>query len=111
MIASMTSTMSRIGMSVMCGPCQLPQHRWKRIRSCGRPRIAWLSASTRTIENFLYSSTVGSGLIMSQFSAIAGSSSCRTKPGLEDRLVFLPHRIGAGVEQLLLGLVVGIADP
>ena len=27
LIASMTSTMSRIGMSVVCGPCQLPQHR------------------------------------------------------------------------------------
>jgi hypothetical protein len=39
LIASMTSKMSAIGMSVVCGPCQLPQHRWKRIRSAGSPRI------------------------------------------------------------------------
>ena len=32
------------------------------------------------------------------------------KPRLDDRLVFLAHRIGAGVQQFLLGLVVGIAD-
>src|SRR2546426_5773625 len=51
--ASITSTMSRIGMSVVCGPCQLPQQRWNRMRSSGRPLIAWLSASTRTIESFL----------------------------------------------------------
>ncbi len=50
--ASMTSTMSRIGMSVACGPCQLPQQRWKRMRSSGRPWMAWLSASTRSMVNF-----------------------------------------------------------
>jgi hypothetical protein len=33
----MTSMMPAIGMSVVCGPCQLPQHRWKRIRSSGSP--------------------------------------------------------------------------
>jgi hypothetical protein len=76
----MTSTMSRMGMSVTCGPCQLPQHRWKRIRSAGSPRSAWLSASTRIIENFRYASTEGAGLIMSQFSAMDGSSSCSTSP-------------------------------
>ena len=47
---------------------------------------------------------------MSQFSAIAGSSSCRTKPGIDDRLVFLAHRIGAGEQQFLLGLVVCVGD-
>src|SRR5207248_7934399 len=31
--------------------------------------------------------------------------------GIEDRLVLLAHRIGAGVKELLLGLVVRIADP
>ena len=36
----MTSTMSRIGMSVVCGPCQLPQQRWNRMRSSGSLRIA-----------------------------------------------------------------------
>jgi hypothetical protein len=48
----MTSTMSRIGISVVCGPCQLPQHRWKRMRSGGNPRSAWFSASIRTMMNF-----------------------------------------------------------
>jgi len=39
---SRTSTMFRSGRSVVCGPCQLPQHMWQRIRSSGRPRRAWL---------------------------------------------------------------------
>ena len=43
--------MSAIGRSVTCGPCQLPQHRWNRMRSAGSPRSAWLSASTRTVVN------------------------------------------------------------
>src|SRR5215470_15003716 len=46
----------------------------------GMPLMAWLSASTRRMENLRYSSTVGSGLIMSQFSAMAGSSSCSMRP-------------------------------
>ncbi len=38
-------------MSVVWGPCQLPQQQWKRMSSRGMPRKAWLSASTRTIVN------------------------------------------------------------
>src|SRR6185503_11095362 len=33
-------------------PCQLPQQRWKRMRSAGSPLMAWLIASTRTMVNF-----------------------------------------------------------
>ena len=50
------------------------------MRSSGSPRRAWLSASTRIIEKRRYSATVGAGLIMSQFSAMDGSSSCRMSP-------------------------------
>ena len=64
----------------MCGPCQLPQQRWKRMRSCGRPFSAWFNASILGSVNLRYSSKVGSGLIWSKFSAIAGSSICRTSP-------------------------------
>src|SRR6266436_4728197 len=35
----------------------------------------------------------------------------QNEPGVEDRLVLLAHRLGASVEQLLLGVVIGIADP
>ena len=32
------------------------------------------------------------------------------QPGIEDRLVFLAHRVGAGEEELLVGLVIAIGD-
>ena len=32
------------------------------------------------------------------------------QPGIDDRLVFLAHRVGAGVDELFLGLVVLVAD-
>ena len=32
------------------------------------------------------------------------------QPGIEDRLVLLAHRLGAGEQELLVGLVVGVAD-
>src|SRR5215813_3218715 len=106
----MTSTMSRIGMSVTWGPCQLPQQRWKRTRSLGSPRSAWLRASTRIMESFRYSSTVGAGLIMSQFSAMAGSSSWSTRPASRGGPILLAHRLRAREDQLLFGAVVLVAN-
>ena len=79
------------------------------MRSCGRPRIAWFSASTRTIANFWYSATVGSGLTGPSLGE-ARIVELQHEPGIEDRLIFLAHRVGTGIEEFLVGLVIFIAD-
>ena len=50
------------------------------MRSGGRSRIAWLSASISRLVYRRYSSGVGAGEMPSQFSAMAGSSSWSMSP-------------------------------
>jgi hypothetical protein len=48
---SIRSTTCFRGRSCVCGPCQLPQQMWYRMRSSGRPLSAWFIASTRISAN------------------------------------------------------------
>ena len=41
----------------------------------------------------------------------AGIVELEDEAGIDDRLVFLAHRIGAGEEEIVVGLVVEIAEP
>src|SRR5262245_6481609 len=95
--------MSRRGMSVVCGPCQLPQQRWKRMRSLGMPLMAWLSASTRRMENLRYSSTVGFGIDHVPILGDGRIIELQNEARIDNGLVFLAHGIGTGKEKLLLG--------
>ena len=78
------------------------------MRSSGSPRIAWFSASTRTIVNFLYASTRRLGVDHVPILGDRGIVELEDEPGIDDRLVLLAHRIGAGEDELLLGLVIGL---
>ena len=93
-------------MSVVCGPCQLPQQRWKRILSDGSPLIEWLSASRQSFRVAPVALDVWLFLRLIPALAYRRIVKLEGEPGVDDRLVFHAHRIRAGVHQLFFGLVV-----
>ena len=98
--------MSAKGMSVVCGPCQEPQQTCSRICSCGKvaqrpvrcldPELDELQVVRQARLRVDLVPALGQGRVVE----LDGQA------GVDDGLVFLAHRVGAGVEEFLVAAVV-----
>ena len=95
----------------MCGPCQLPQHRWKRIRSRGQ-------AADRVVERL--DTLPGEPPVVLDAGRrvdlvpVLGDRrvvELQHQARVDDRGVLLAHRVRAGVHHLLVVGVEVVAEP
>ena len=95
-------------MSVVCGPCQLPQQIWKRMRSAGKPPQRVIKRFHAHLLEFLELLERRLGIDHVPVVGKAWIVDLQDDAGIDDGLVFVAHGVGRGEQKLFFGLVIEV---